>query len=185
MEKDFFYSDEDLRRIGFLEVGKGSKISKKVSFYYPDTITIGDNVRIDDFCILSGNIIIGNNVHISAGVKMYGSEGIEIEDYAGCSANCTIYSASDDFSGDCMVGAVLPDEVRNVIGGKVIIKKYAQLGANTIVMPNTVVNEGAVTGAMTFVNKDLDPWTINVGIPARVLKKRSNRLLRFLDKSAN
>lgn len=180
-----FYNDAEIKELGFKFVGNNIKVSRNAMFYSPETISFGDNVRIDDFCILSGNIIIGNNVHISAGVKMYGSEGIEIEDYAGCSANCTIYSASDDFSGDCMVGAVLPDEVRNVIGGKVIIKKYAQLGANTIVMPNTVVNEGAVTGAMTFVNKDLDPWTINVGIPARVLKKRSNRLLRFLDKSAN
>ena len=115
--------------------------------------------------------------------KLYGENGIEFEDFSGCSANCIIYSATDDFSGDYMVGAVLPDEVKNVTGGKVILEKYTQLGANTIIMPDVVIHEGAVTGALAFVKSDLEAWTINVGIPARVLKKRSSHLLEYLSKS--
>lgn len=175
-----FYSARELRKLGLRQHGDNVKISRFARFYSPEKTSIGSNVRIDDFCILSGNIEIGDNVHIAAGSKLYGEKGIKFEDYSGCSANCTIYSITDDFSGEYMVGAVLPDEVKNVDGGEVVLEKYTQLGVNTIVMPKVTVHEGAVTGAMTFVKEDLPAWTINVGTPARVLKKRSNSLLRRL-----
>ena len=180
--KENFYTKTELEKIGFQKYGENVSVSRKASIFAPEKISLGNNVRIDDFSILSGKITIGSNIHIAAGVKLYGgSVGIELCDYTGCSANCILYSVSDDFSGDYMVGAVLPKEVRNVKEGKIILEKYAQLGANTIVMPGTVVKEGAVTGAMTFVNSDLEPWTINVGIPAKVLKKRSRELLKRVD----
>ena len=59
-----FYSDEELKKIRFKSLGENVLISKKASIYSPEKIIIGNNVRIDDFCILSGNIQIGNHVHI-------------------------------------------------------------------------------------------------------------------------
>ena len=97
-----FYSEEELRSIGFKKVGKNVKISKKSSIYSSNEIEIGNNVRIDDFCLLSGNIIIKNNVHISAYTALYGGGKIEIGNFSGCSARCTLISASDDFSGNYM-----------------------------------------------------------------------------------
>ncbi|EAO54015.1 O-acetyltransferase (cell wall biosynthesis) [Bacillus thuringiensis serovar israelensis ATCC 35646] len=61
-----FYSQEELKKIGFLSVGKNVLISKKASIYNPGAISIGNHVRIDDFCILSGKITIGSYSHISA-----------------------------------------------------------------------------------------------------------------------
>ncbi|MBR2712100.1 MAG: acyltransferase [Bacilli bacterium] len=178
-----FYSEEELKNLGLKGYGKNVRISRKASFYSIENILLGDNVRIDDFCILSGNITIGNNVHISAYCALYGKYGIEFQDFSGCSSRTTIYSETDDFSGDYMIGAVLPEELTNVFGSKVVVSKFAQLGANTVVMPGVVVKEGAVTGAFTFVNKDLDEWTINCGIPCKVLKGRSKKLLELLNKS--
>lgn len=175
-----FYSEKELKEIGLKRYGKDVLISRKCNIYNPKNIEIGDNVRIDDFCILSGNIKLGNNIHISAYSALYGKYGIEFEDYTGCSARTIIYSATDDFSGDYMIGAVLPDELTNVISGKVVLKKFSQLGANTVVMPGIVINEGAVTGVFSFVNKDLEEWTINFGIPCKKMKNRSKKLLNFL-----
>ena len=177
-----FYSIRELRKLGLRGFGSSVRISRFARFYSPEKIVVGNNVRIDDFCILSGDIKIGNNVHIAAGSKLYGEGGIEFGDYSGCSANCTIYSATDDFSGEYMVGAVLPDSVKNVVAKKVVLEKYTQLGANTVVMPGVVVHEGAVTGAMSFIKEDLDAWTINGGIPTQVIKKRSDNLLKQLSK---
>lgn len=176
---DSFYSQEELKKIGFKNIGKNVFISRKASIYSPENIIIGNNVRIDDFCILSGKIIIGNNVHISAYSALYGKYGIVFEDFSGCSARTIIYSETDDFSGEYLIGAVLPDKYKNVYGKQVVLKKYTQLGANTIVMPGVNINEGAVTGAFTFVDKDLLEWTINVGIPCRLIKKRSNNMLNL------
>ncbi|MBQ8984444.1 acyltransferase [Candidatus Saccharibacteria bacterium] len=176
-----FYSEQELGKMGFKMVGKNALVSRNATFYSAEEISIGDNVRIDDFCVLSGKITIGNFVHISAGSKLFGKFGIDFYDYSGCSANCVIYSETDDFSGEYMVGAMAPEEKRNVVSGKVILGKYSQLGAGTIVMPGVRIAEGAVTGAMTFVNKTLNEWTINVGIPCREAKARNRKLITLVD----
>ena len=70
-----FLSDEELRKIGFKSLGTNVLISNKVSIYGAEFISIGDNVRIDDFCILSGKITFGNNIHIGAGSVVIGGGG--------------------------------------------------------------------------------------------------------------
>lgn len=179
--KSSFYSLSELKELGLKSFGDKVLISRKCSIYSPEKISIGDNVRIDDFCILSGNITLGSNIHISAFCALYGANGIVIEDYSGVSPRSIIFSAVDDFHGDYLIGPIHPKEFTNVTGGTVVLKKYTQLGANTIVMPNITLEEGAVTGVMTFVNKNLEAWTINIGIPVKQKSKRSNNLIKFLD----
>ena len=176
---DSFFSELELREIGFKSVGRNVKLSRKASIYSPGSISIGDNVRIDDFCILSGKITLGSNIHISAYVALYGSMGIEFEDYSGISPKSTIYSAMDDFGGDYLIGPIHPEQFTNVTGGKVIVKKYSQIGCNSVIFPNLTIGEGAVIGALSLVTKDIPSWTINVGIPTSVLKTRSKKLLEF------
>ena len=76
---------------------------------------MGDNVRIDDFCILSGYIELGNNIHIAAFTALYGGEnGIFIDDFANLSSRVSVYSVSDDYSGETMTNPMIPDEYKNV-----------------------------------------------------------------------
>ena len=172
-----FYSEEELKSLGLKHYGKNVLISRKCSIYSAESISIGNHVRIDDFCILSGEITIGDYCHISAYSVLYGSKGIILEGYCGISPRCTVLSATDDFSGEYLVGAQFPNDYTNVTGGTVVLSKYSQLGANTVVFPTITIGTGAVTGAMTLVNKNLDPWTINTGIPVNKSKPRSKRLL--------
>lgn len=169
-----FYSVDELKEIGFKSIGEDVYISKKASIYGAENISIGNHVRIDDFCILSGDITIGNYVHISAYTALYGKGKIIIGNYCGCSPRCTLFSATDDFSGDYMVSPMVPEEFTNVQIGPIILCDYAQLGANSIVLPNVIIEEGAVTGSLSFVNKSLDSWSINIGIPCKKLKDRNN-----------
>ncbi|MBK2297214.1 acyltransferase, partial [Francisella philomiragia] len=60
-----YYTEEQLGKLGFKYVGKNVKISDKASIYNHDQIEIGDNSRIDDFCVISGKLQIGRNVHIT------------------------------------------------------------------------------------------------------------------------
>lgn len=172
-----FYSIEELKEIGFNSIGENVLISKKASIYSPEKISIGNNVRIDDFCILSGNITLGSNIHISAYCALYGANGIIMKDFSGISPRCTIFSATDDFGGEFLIGPIHPVKLTNVTGGTVIINSFVQLGACTTVMPNLEIGEGAVTGTLTLVRKSLTPWTINIGIPSHVLKMRSKKIL--------
>ncbi|MDE6696237.1 MAG: acyltransferase [Muribaculaceae bacterium] len=176
-----FYTEEELSGLGLRSYGKKVLISRKCSIYGANHISIGDNVRIDDFCILSGNITLGSHIHISAFVALYGANGIIFEDYTGISPRSTIFSAMDDFSGDYLIGPIHSDENTNVIGGTVTIKRYAQIGANCIVFPNLTIGEGSIIGAMSLVNHSTKPWTINMGIPINKIKLRNNGLLKLID----
>lgn len=175
-----FYSAAELAQLGLKKYGKNLKISRHVCFYLPEKISIGDDVRIDDFCILSGSITIGSNVHISAYCGLYGAAGITIKDYAGISPKSLLFSATDDFSGEYMVGPQVTEELRNVIKGPIVLQKYVQVGASNVILPNTILHTGAATGAITLVKSDLPEWTISVGIPATVLKKRSRNIEKLV-----
>lgn len=175
-----FYNREELESLGFNACGKNVLISKYARFYNPELISLGDNVRIDDFCILSGNIIIGDFVHLSAYCTFYGKNSIEIKNYCGTSPRTTIYSQTDDFSGNFLIGPMHETSLTNVTGGKVVLNEFVQLGANTIVFPNVVIGEGSVTGAFSLVTKSIEGWGIYAGIPAVRIKDRSKKLLELI-----
>jgi len=177
-----FYSNNELKNLGFKSIGRNCLISRFARFYGIGNIEIGSEVRIDDFCILSGKITLGSYIHISAYCALYGSKGIIIDDFSGLSPNSIIFSATDDFSGNYLINPMIQEQFTNVTGGKVEIKKYVQLGANTIVFPNLIINEGVVTGALTLVNSNLNEWSIYVGIPAKRKKKRKKELLKYVNK---
>ena len=176
-----FYSEKELAELGLKSVGKNVKISRFARFYSPQTIEIGDNVRIDDFCILSGKIKLGSHIHISAYVALYGAMGIEIGDYSGVSPKSVIYSAMDDFSGDYLIGPIHPENATNVTGGLVKIGKFVQVGTNSAVFPNLEIKDGAIIGACSLINKDVDEWSINFGVPSKKQKERKKGLLKFAE----
>jgi acetyltransferase-like isoleucine patch superfamily enzyme len=177
MNNNSFYSTEELKQLGFKKFGNNVLISRHASFYSPGDITIGDNVRIDDFCILSGDIKIGSFIHISAYSALYARNGIEIDDFSGLSPRVTIFSATDDFSGDFLIGPMVPSKYTNVTGGGIIINKFVQIGCDCVLMPGIRINEGVSVGAMSFVNKNLDEWGIYAGIPVKYLKPRSQNII--------
>jgi len=175
-----FYTLDELILLGLKAVGENVLISRKASIYSPGEIELGNHIRIDDFCILSGKICIGSFVHISAYTALYGKNGIFIDDYSGLSPYCIIFSATDDFSGNYLIGPMVNSEFRNVTGGSVWIKKYSQVGAACVILPNVIINEGVAIGAMSLVNKTLPAWGIYAGIPAIFIKKRSKKLLGYI-----
>jgi len=176
-----FYTEKELAELGLKRYGKNVLISKKSSFYSPEKISIGNNVRIDDFCILSGEITLGSHIHISPLCTLYGAYGIEMEDYTGLSPRCTVFSATDDFSGDYLISPMVNKSQTNIIGGKVLIKQYSQIGTGSVILPNITIEEGVAVGAMSLVNKRLEEWGIYAGIPAKKIKERKKGLLKYVE----
>ena len=179
--KTSFYSEKELLDIGFKRIGEKCLISKNVSFYGIEKMSLGDHVRIDDFCILSGEILIGSYVHLSAFCVLYGSKGITIGNYSGLSPRCTIFSAVDDFSGTYLINPMIPEKFTNVTGGKVLLQNYVQIGSNSIIMPDIVIGEGVVCGAFSFVNMNLTGWNIYIGIPVKFHSLRKKDLLMYVN----
>ena len=178
VENTSFYSQDELSQIGFSLCGDNVQISRYARIYGASNIKIGNSVRIDDFCILSGNIDIGNHVHIAAYDALFGgSAGIQIHDYCGISSRSAIYAASDDYSGEHMTNPTIDIKYRSVTEKKVILQKHVLIGTMTTILPGVVIGEGTAVGSMSLVNRSLDPWGIYVGVPCRYLKNRSRNLL--------
>lgn len=183
LKNSSFYSVTELELLGFRSIGENVLISRKASFYGVENILIGDHVRIDDFCILSGNIKIGSYIHISAYSALYGGKaGIEINDFCGISARSTIYAMTDDFSGSYMVGVMIDSKLRKVIEAAVVLEKYVQIGAHCLVLPGVKLCEGVAVGGMSLINKNLDSWGIYAGVPCRFIKERKKDLLNLTGK---
>jgi len=178
-----FYSIGELKDLGLAKFGKNVLISKKASFYYPEKMSIGNNVRIDDFCILSGRIEIGNFIHIAAYSAIYaGDEGVLLEDFVGISGRVSIYTISDDYSGNSLTNPMVPDKYKTLDKGKVILKKHAIVGAGSVILPNVIIGEGTAVGALSLISKNLEPWSIYVGMPARKISERKKNLLKLEEK---
>lgn len=174
-----YYNLDELKEIGFRSFGRNVRISKKASIYGAERITIGDNVRIDDFCFLSageGGITLGNNIHISIYSSIAGQGAVIMEDFSGLSSRVSIYSSSDDYSGVALTNPTVPPEFTNVIHGIVHLKKHVIVGAGTIILPGVVLEEGVAVGALSLVTKSQEEYSIIAGNPARLLKKRKTNL---------
>lgn len=175
-----FYSEQELREIGFSEMGTGVLISRKCSIYGAEKITLGNNVRIDDFCILSGTIKFGDFIHVAAFSAIYGGDdGVIIEDYTNISSRVCVYSVSDDYSGETMTNPMIPEEYKNVKSAAVVIKKHVLIGSTSVVMPGVVLEEGCSFGAFSFITESTQPWGIYMGIPCKRKKERKKDLLEL------
>lgn len=177
---DSFYTKSELKKIGLKKMGENVLISRKASIYGAEKIVIGNNVRIDDFCILSGNIEIGDYVHIAAYVALYGGkEGIYIGDFSGISSRTCVYSESDDYSGETLTNPMIPDQYKRVNSKTVHIEKHVIVGSTSVVMPGVTLKEGSAFGCFSYINHDSEPWSINVGIPCTKVKNRKKDLLNL------
>ena len=175
-----YYNNEQLRKMGFKYIGKNIKISNKASIYDCEQIEIGDNSRIDDFCVISGKIKIGNNVHITPQCLVAGGvKGIVFEDYSTIAYQVQVFTQSDDYSGTTMTNSCIPPEYKNEYKKEVILRKFSIVGAGSIIMPGVTLAEGTSIGAMSLVLSNTEPWSIYVGNPARKLKDRSKELLKL------
>src|SRR5258706_4530547 len=128
-------SHEAVERMGFASVGQNVKISDKASFHGIGKISLGNNVRIDDFCVLSagiGGINIGNHVHIAVGTSLIGSGKITIADFSNLSSRVSIYSSSDDYSGASMTNPTVPSEFKNVTHADVFLCKHGIVGSGSV-----------------------------------------------------
>lgn len=174
-----YLKETELASLGVISYGKNLRISRHANLYSPELMEFGDNVRVDDFCILSGSLSIGSYVHIAPFCALIGAAGILMEDFSGISGRVLIYSSSDDYNGEYMTNPQIPEEYRKVKRAPVNLMRHSLVGAGCILLPGVTLEQGATIGAMSLVSHNAPEWTISVGIPAKVVKKRNRRILEL------
>jgi maltose O-acetyltransferase len=125
------------------------KILERVTIEYPEKLQIGRGVGLNTGCWInaSGGVTIGDNVLIGP--------------------NCIIHSANHETN-----QLDIPIQFQGFEFRSVRIENNVWIGANTIVLPGISIGYGSIIGAGSVVTKDIPPYVIAVGNPARVIKKR-------------
>jgi acetyltransferase-like isoleucine patch superfamily enzyme len=177
------FSLNHLKSIGVKIYGNGTniEISKLAKIYNPSRLILQDNIRIDDFSILSGrgNIEIGNYVHIGAHCSISSYSKIQFHNYSGLSSGVKLFGSTDDYSGKFMTNPTVPPQFLGTIHGDIILNKHVVIGAGSIILPNTTLAEGTAVGALSLINKNTEAWKIYAGNPAKIIKNREKNCLEY------
>lgn len=146
-------------RKGNLNVGNDSIINCRFSFDRPSAkVTIGDRCFIGKSHIVTGHSVdIGDDVLISWGVTIvdHDSHAISWEQRA----NDTL---------DWHVGR---KDWSNVVLAPVVLERRCWVGFNAIILKGITIGEGAIVGAGSVVTRDVAPYTVVAGNPAREIRK--------------
>lgn len=152
---------------------------------------IGKNLKIIDFPIyvLNPNVKIGNNVTIYPNVTFFGDGEIIIEDNVKIGNNVIIYAsknsyvlikrltiiAANAYIIDCNHGMRIGASIQSqeLDASPIEIGPDVWLGAGCVLGKGVIIEEGAIVGANSFVNKNVEAFTIVGGSPAKFLKERS------------
>lgn len=171
---------EVLEDMGFASLGQNVQISQCASFYGIGRISIGHNVRIDDFCVLSagaGGINIGNHIHIAVYTSLIGGGKIELADYCNLSSRVSIYSSNDDYTGSTLTNPTIPSVFTGVTHADVSLCKHVIVGSGSVILPGVILEEGVAIGALSLITKNCSAFGIYAGNPARRIKERKQDLL--------
>jgi len=164
-------------RLVFASYGRDVYIFPGVHILRPRFISIGDHVTIGrdtDIYVhpphsdLKECIIrIGNNVHIGSHNIIGARKSIILEDNVLIGPHVMIGDHSHRYE-----NIEIPVKLQGVTeGGPIRIEKDSWIGANVFILPNVTIGQHSVVGANSVVNRDISPYSVAVGVPARVVKK--------------
>jgi len=177
-----FLSPRELCSYGFRSLGSNVKISRKASFYNASNIEIGNQSRIDDFCVLSagsGGIVIGNHVHIGVSSTLIGEGRIYLGNFANISSRVAVYSSNDDYSGEWMTNPTVPSFLTNRAAAHVVISEHVIIGCGAVVLPGVVMEKASGAGALSLIKESCEAFGMYAGNPARRVGTRSSRCLEL------
>lgn len=168
-----------------IKKGYRSIVSPNIRIRSDKHFFIGDYSIVDDFSYFSTKVRIGKCSHIASGCCIGGGidHQFELGDYSSLSSGVKIWCKSDDYVNDIVI--VVPRELigsdrrikNHIISGDVIMGRYTGVGANTVIMPDNVIPDGTVIGALSFVPPKFKfkPWSVYAGVPIRLLGKRNKK----------
>jgi galactoside O-acetyltransferase len=171
------------KEIRFAERGLNVQLYPYVVFVNPEQIHLKSEIIVSEFSWLHGGLktMIGNFIHLASYTSIAGGGVCILEDFVGVSAGCRIITGSEMIRGEGLTNPTIPRAYRAVSRSFVHLERHAFLASNVVVHPGVTIGEGAVVGSNSVVSKNIEPWTINVGIPARAIGKRQSETIKRLE----
>lgn len=174
---NLFFDKSELR-----SCGENVIIGRTVRIKDPHRVSIGNNVIIDDYTYISGDVSIGDYVHIAPGCVLSASSGgIEMQALSGLSAGCKVYGGSSNYMKIGLDMPTIPKEFQyNVILEKTILRSFVLVGANCVVLPGCDLPQGLSVAAGIILRKNyqLKPWHCVIDNTIKLLPRRGLEELR-------
>jgi galactoside O-acetyltransferase len=144
---------------------------------FPDNLRLGRNVKIGSGAFIhcgenqlshnAGNVAIRDNAYIGPNSVLLGEGGIEV------GTNCEVAPGVVITSQQHTYGRLdIPIKEQPAEMGKVTLEDDVWLGCNSSILPGVRIGKGSIVGAGAVVTKDIPPYSVAVGVPAKVIKKR-------------
>ena len=146
-----------------VKLGKGVRLSKFINLYGCE---IGDETKIGAFVEIQKNATIGRRCKISS--HTFVCEGVTIEDEVFIGHG--VMFVNDSFPRATTAAGQLQTEQDWKVQ-RTLVKAGASIGTGATVLANVVIGEHAMVGAGAVVTKDVPPYTIVAGNPARILRR--------------
>ena len=152
-----FYTEKELEEnFHFKSCGKNVLISKKASLYMTEKMSIGHDVRIDDFALLIGNITIGNYVKIGGDCIIMDTDAHSLN----FNIRRSIEKNEQGYRVDGLAAATAP----------IIIEDDVLIGTRCIILKGVIIGARTVIGSGSVVTKSIPADCIAAGNPCRVIK---------------
>lgn len=158
----------------FRSIGKGIKLAPGMKLGNANHISLGNNVSVMSHCVLEctgylAEMVLGNNIsigeysHITCAQKMVIGDGLLTGRYVLITDNAHGENLPNELN--------IPPLARRVYSsGPVIIGRNVWIGDKATILPNVKIGDGAVIAANAVVTKDVPPFSVAAGCPARVIK---------------
>lgn len=180
----------------FKKCGKNVTIDIGVSIEGEELISLGDNVYIDKYCIIStgknlvgkiqrkpnpnfkreeGEIIIGNDIHIAQFCILMGYGGIEINSNCVLSSGCKIYSLTNtayDIDNKEKIISIMPYSQAPFLLSPVFLGYNNWLGLNAIMMPSVSIGKNSFCTANSVIMNNFNENSYISGAPAKLVRQR-------------
>lgn len=163
-----------LEELGYegCRIGTNSILRAGVAVYkgtvLGNDVRTGHNVLVREKCVIGNNVLLGTNVvvdnntiigsYVSIQSSVYIPTGTTIEDYVFLGPNCVLLN--DKY----------PIRNEKTVLKSPVLRKGASIGGNATLLPGIEVGEGALVAGGAVVTKDVPPWHIAIGAPARFLE---------------
>jgi len=160
---NLFHNDSQISKLSSIEVSNRGT----------DTI-VGKLSMIDDFVKIkhvggNGNITIGNGSYINSGTVLYSGNGINIGDNVLIGPNCSITPVNHEFKKKDLL---ISEQGFKKSKGGIVIEDDVWIGANVVILDGTIIRKGAIIGANSLVNCEVEAYSINYGTPCKMVGYR-------------
>jgi len=133
-------------------------------------ITLGDRVSLLESTLISanrGHITIGDDSWLGPNSVIYGNGGVDIGEHVLIASHCVINTVSHSFS-----RLDIPMNEQDIKCDPVVIENDVWIGAGAVILQGVRIGQGSIIGAGAVVTKSIPPFSIALGVPARVTGSR-------------